>query len=91
MPIGFAGGQIPKVAMNLPLLKNYSIVGVFMGAWSEQFKEESTRCNATLMDWLSQGHIDPYVDRVLPLERVKEAMTAIAERTVRGRTVLALK
>lgn len=91
MPIGFTGGQIPKVAMNLPLLKNYSIVGVFMGAWSEQFKEQSIQCSATLMDWLAQGHINPYVDRVLPLERVKEAMTAIAERTVRGRTVLALR
>lgn len=91
MPIGFTSGDIPKVAMNLPLLKNYSIVGVFMGAWFEQFKEESAQCTATLMQWLAAGHITPFVDQVLPLERVDEAMTAIAERTVRGRNVLALR
>ena len=91
MPIGFTSGEIPKVAMNLPLLKNYSIVGVFMGAWSEKFKEESAQCNETIMAWLAEGHINPYVDRVLPLEGVAQAMAAIAERTVRGRTVLTLK
>ena len=39
MPIGFTGGEIPSLAMNLPLLKNYSIVGVFAGAWGERFPD----------------------------------------------------
>jgi len=38
MPIGFAGGEVPSLPMNLPLLKNYSIVGVFTGAWTERFR-----------------------------------------------------
>jgi len=40
MPIGFAGGEVPSVSMNLPLLKNYSIVGVFTGAWTERFVQQ---------------------------------------------------
>ncbi len=43
MPVGFAGGEIPTVPMNLPLLKNYSIVGVFAGAWADKFPEENAR------------------------------------------------
>jgi NADPH:quinone reductase len=41
MPIGFTSGQIPSVPMNLLLLKNYSIVGVFTGAWVEKFPEQA--------------------------------------------------
>ena len=91
MPIGFTSGEIPSVPMNLPLLKNYSIVGVFAGAWAENFREDGARMNDTLMEWLADGKIRPHVDRVLPLEQVKEAMRAVADRTVKGRTVLKLK
>ena len=48
MPIGFAGGEVPSLPMNLPLLKNYSIVGVFTGAWTERFPDEAARA-ATLL------------------------------------------
>ncbi len=41
MPIGFTSGQVPSLPMNLPLLKNYSIVGVFVGAWLEKFPEQA--------------------------------------------------
>ena len=40
MPIGFTSGEIPSLPMNLPLLKNYSIVGVFVGAWAEKFPQK---------------------------------------------------
>ena len=88
MPIGFTSGQIPSVPMNLPLLKNYSIVGVFTGAWSEKFPEQAARMNDTLARLLADGKIRPHIDRVLPLEQVREAMRAVANRTVQGRIVL---
>ena len=65
MPIGFTSGQIPSVPMNLPLLKNYSIVGVFAGAWVEKFPEQAARMNDTLMQLLAEGKIRPHIDRVL--------------------------
>jgi NADPH2:quinone reductase len=91
MPIGFTSGQIPSVPMNLPLLKNYSIVGVFTGAWIEKFPEQAARMNETLAQLLAEGKISPHIDRVLPLDQVKEAMRAVANRTVQGRTVLKIR
>ena len=88
LPIGFTSGQIPSLPMNLPLLKNYSIVGVFVGAWAEKFPNEAARMNDTLAQWLAEGRIRPHIDRILPLEQVKEAMRAVAGRTVQGRIVL---
>lgn len=91
MPIGFTSEQIPSIPMNLPLLKNYSIVGVFAGAWAEKFPEQAARMNDTLMEWLAAGKIRPHIDRVLPLDQVKQAMRAVADRTVQGRIVLKIR
>ncbi len=88
MPIGFTGGQIPTVPMNLPLLKNYSIVGVFSGAWGDKFPEEAARMNDAIARLLGEGKIRPHVDRVLPLDEVQDAMRAVADRAVQGRIVL---
>src|SRR6185369_560533 len=49
MPVGFAGGEIPSISMNLPLLKNYSIVGVFMGAWADRFPAEAAAATDKVM------------------------------------------
>ncbi|MBW5439993.1 NADPH:quinone oxidoreductase family protein [Bradyrhizobium canariense] len=91
MPIGFTSGEIPQLPMNLPLLKNYSILGVFVGAWAEKFPADAARMNATLMQLLAGGKIRPHIDRVLPLEEAGEAMRAVANRTVQGRIVLKIR
>ena len=88
MPIGFTSGEIPSVAMNLPLLKNYSIVGVFIGPWKERFPDEAARAAETVMAWIGEGKLNPHIDRVLPLERAAEAMSAVADRSAQGRIVL---
>lgn len=91
MPIGFTSGEIPSIPMNLPLLKNYSILGVFVGAWAEKFSAEAAHMNDALMQLLADGKIRPHIDRVLPLEAAGEAMRAVANRTVQGRIVLQLR
>ncbi len=91
MPIGFTSGQVPSLPMNLPLLKNYSIVGVFIGAWAERFPDEVRRATETIMAWVGDGKLRPHIDRVLPLEGVAEAMSAIAGRTAQGRIVLQVR
>ncbi|MET4353107.1 NADPH2:quinone reductase [Bradyrhizobium sp. RT9b] len=91
MPIGFAGGEIPQIPMNLPLLKNYAINGVFLGAWAEKFSAEAARMNDTLMQLLADGKIRPHIDRVLPLEEAGDAMRAVANRAVLGRIVLKIR
>ncbi|CUU17204.1 NADPH:quinone oxidoreductase family protein [Bradyrhizobium barranii] len=91
MPIGFTGGEIPQIPMNLPLLKNYAIIGVFVGAWAEKFSAEAARMNDTLMQLLADGKIRPHIDRVLPLEKAGDAMRAVANRAVMGRIVLKIR
>jgi len=88
MPIGFTSGEIPSVPMNLPLLKNYSIVGVFNGAWAEKFPEEAAAADERLMQWVGLGKLRPHVSRVLPMEQAGEAMTSVMDRTAQGRVVL---
>ena len=91
LPVGFASGEVPSIPMNLPLLKNYSIVGIFTGAWADRCPDEVGRAAEAVMQWTSQGKFRPHVDRVLPLERAAEALSAIADRTVIGRTVLSVR
>jgi NADPH:quinone reductase len=91
MPIGFTSGEVPSLAMNLPLLKNFSILGVFAGAWTERFSDETTRAAETIMAWVAQGKLRPRIDRVLPLEQAADAMSAIAQRRVKGRIVLQIR
>ena len=91
LPIGFAGGEVPSLPMNLPLLKNFSIVGVFTGAWADRFPDQSSRATEKLLQWVSEGKLRPHIDRVLPLEGAAEAMGAIANRSVAGRIVLIVR
>jgi NADPH:quinone reductase len=91
MPIGFTSSEIPSLPMNLPLLKNYSIIGVFVGAWAEKFPGEAAHMNGTLMQLLADGKIRPHISRVLPLEEAADAMHAVANRTVQGRIVLKIR
>jgi NADPH2:quinone reductase len=91
MPIGFTSGEVPSLAMNLPLLKNYSIVGVFIGPWKERFPDDASRAAATVMAWVGESKLRPHVDRVLPLECAAEAMSAIANRSTQGRIVLRVR
>jgi NADPH:quinone reductase len=91
LPIGFTSGEVPSLPMNLPLLKNYSVVGVFIGAWKERFPDRASRAAETIMAWVGEGKLRAHIDRVLSLEQVAEAMTAIANRAVKGRIVLQVR
>ncbi|MFG3596053.1 NADPH:quinone oxidoreductase family protein [Bradyrhizobium sp. RDI18] len=91
LPIGFTSGEIPSLAMNLPLLKNYSVVGVFVGAWMERYPDEAARAGETIMALVGDGKLRPQVDRVLPLQRAGEAMGLVASRSAMGRIVLQVR
>jgi NADPH:quinone reductase len=91
MPIGFTSGEVPSLAMNLPLLKNYSVVGVFIAAWTERCPDDASRAAETIMAWVGEGKLRPHIDRVLPLERVADAMSAVVNRSSQGRIVLQVR
>jgi len=91
LPIGFTSGEIPSLAANLPLLKNYSLVGAFWGAWAMRHPALSAQADAKLMQLVAEGHLRPLVAAQLPLERFDEALARLRERTVQGRIVLRVR
>ncbi len=89
--IGFASGDIPKIALNLLLLKGASAIGVF---WSESVNRDpaSHRANmADVMAWTADGMLKARVDRTLPLENAAEALCLIDDRKAVGKIVLTTK
>ena len=88
LPIGFTSGAIPSLAANLPLLKNYSLVGAFWGAWAMRHPEQSAEADAKLMRWVAEGRLRPLVAAELPLDQFDEALARLRDRRVQGRIVL---
>lgn len=88
--IGFAAGTIPKLPLNLPLLKCASIIGVFWGSWIKRFPAEGAANFEELAEMLSSGRLDLLVTEVYPLEDYHAAFRAIAERRARGKVILSM-
>ncbi len=86
--VGFASGEIPKIALNLTLLKGCSIVGVF---WGEFAKRELALNAANLREltaWLRAKKIKPLVSASYPLDRAADALKDMMNRKVQGKVVL---
>ena len=86
--VGFAAGDIPRIPLNLTLLKGSSIVGVFWGAFMEK-EPKLARDNARqLMEWLASGAIKPHISARYPLDRGVEALREVAERRAKGKVIV---
>lgn len=86
--IGFAAGQIPKIPLNLTLLKSCAIVGVF---WGEAARRDPAahRANiAQVLGWVADGRLKPHVHAVYPLERTGEAIKLLEARQVVGKVIV---
>jgi NADPH2:quinone reductase len=86
--IGFTAGDIPKVPLNLPLIKGCSIVGVWIGAFAKRDPARHKANAAQLWKWMAEGKIKPYISAAYPLERTADALNALAQRKVSGKVVL---
>lgn len=86
--VGFAAGDIPKMPLNLPLLKGASIVGVFWGGFAMQFAKENRSNTMTLMKWHAAGKLKPHIHKIVPLEDTKVALEEMMNRKVKGKLVV---
>jgi NADPH2:quinone reductase len=86
--IGFAGGQIPKLPLNLPLIKGASIVGVFWGAFTAREPEVHAANMAELVGWLESGRLKPHVGARLPLSEGGRAIRMLMDRQAMGKVIL---
>jgi len=86
--IGFAAGEIPKIPLNLTLLKSCDVRGVFWGAWTAR-EPEAHRANVRqLVAWAADGKLSAHVHAVYPLAETAAALEAIANRQVMGKVIL---
>lgn len=86
--VGFAAGDIPKIALNLALLKGCSIVGVFWGAFTKNEAARNRANNAELMQLYLDGKVKPHIHATYPLERATEALNEVMNKRVSGKVVL---
>lgn len=86
--VGFAGGEIPKLPLNLALLKGASIVGVFWGEFAKREPERNAQAFAELTRWLREGKLRPLISARYPLEETPRALSDMAQRRVTGKIVI---
>jgi NADPH2:quinone reductase len=86
--VGFAAGDIPKIPLNLTLLKGCSIVGVFWGDFARREPKAFAASIAQLGAWFREGKLRPHVSQTFPLAQAAEALNLMAGRKVKGKVVL---
>ncbi len=87
--VGFPAG-IPKLPLNLTLLKSCDVRGVFWGAFAARDTAANAAHVATLFKLWDEGRIGPRVSATYPLARGGEAIAALAARSVIGKVVVTL-
>ena len=86
--VGFAAGEIPRIPLNLALLKGCGILGVLYGTHVKREPEANRALMAQLFEWIAAGTLRPAIAHVWPLERAVEALALLLARQVTGKIVL---
>jgi NADPH2:quinone reductase len=86
--IGFAAGEIPKLPLNLVLLKACDVRGVFWGAWITRDPAGHRANTEQLLRWVAEGKLSSHIHAVYPLSDAAAALKAIAARNVMGKVIL---
>jgi NADPH2:quinone reductase len=86
--VGFAAGDIPRLPLNLLLLREAEAVGVFWGAFTKRHPAEHARNVALLMSWFEQGKLRPHVGARFPLGHTREALALVMGRGAQGKIIV---
>lgn len=89
--VGFTGGHIPRVPINLILLKGCQVVGVFYGSFSAREPEVNAENFRTLIDWFDDGTLRPLVGAAYPMADYAQALRCLSERRAIGKVVLEIR
>jgi len=90
--VGFAGGEIEKLALNLVLLKNISIVGIYWGRYNSMEPERVKQVWEELFALIESGKLRPVVySEIWPLERVADGLVALEKRKTWGKAVVRVR
>ena len=86
--IGFASGTIPKLAVNLALVKEFSVVGVFWGAFTRGEPEEYKKNMIELFEWYQKDLLKPLIEENYPLSEAAKVLEKILARGAKGKIIL---
>jgi NADPH2:quinone reductase len=86
--VGFANGEIPRLPLNLMLLKGASLVGVFWGEFVRREPKANQAAMQELMGWLAEGKIRPHISGRYALADTPKALNDMAARKVTGKVVI---
>jgi len=86
--VGFAAGEIPKIPLNLMLLKGCDVLGVFWGSFVQRDIEGHRANTRQLLEWTAAGKLSSHVHAAYPLADAPAALKAIASRQVMGKVIL---
>jgi NADPH2:quinone reductase len=86
--VGFAAGEIPKIPLNLVLLRERAIIGVYWGDWTRRDPAGHIRNIMQLIKWIAEGKIKPLISERVSLRDTPAAMTRLTERKVKGKVVV---
>ena len=86
--VGFAAGDIPRIPLNLPLLKGCSVVGVFWGTFAARDPKGNEQNLQQLLTWFQQGKIKPLISATYSLKDAAHALNDMMQRKVKGKVVL---
>lgn len=86
--VGFASGRIPQLPVNLPLVKGYSLIGVFWGTFTQAQPQDHAANMRELFAWIESGKVRPVIDTVFPLSDGVAALRRVAGRNATGKVVM---
>lgn len=86
--IGFASGRIPELPVNLTLVKEFSVIGVFWGSFVAHEPMIFLQNMQELFAWLKEGKVGVETDEVFPLSRTADALNKVMKRQVKGKVVV---
>ncbi|WP_313104508.1 NADPH:quinone oxidoreductase family protein [Stutzerimonas nitrititolerans] len=90
--VGFAaGGEIPALPANLPLLKGASLIGVFWGAFAQRQPQDNAANFKQLFAWYAEGKLKPLVSQTFALEQAAEAIDTLGQRKAVGKLVVKVR
>ena len=88
--IGFASGEIPKIPLNLALLKGCAILGVYWGEFVKREPQAHLENMAQIFDWLSRGLLSAHVQAVYPMAEIAKALHVLKSRQAQGKVLLSI-
>jgi NADPH:quinone reductase len=88
--IGFAAGEIPRIPINLLLLKSCSLVGVFWGEHTRRVPSAHRANLEQVLNWVAEGRLRPHVHATYPLDRTADAIRELDGRKATGKVVIVI-